>query len=71
MNHFIFFHGVGIRSPFWNSIVPILEQKSLNYSLIDLDFSSLENAFQSSKNSVREVIKKYPDRNIVIVGHSL
>ena len=71
MNHFIFFHGVGIRSPFWNSIVPILEEKSLNYSLIDLDFSSLDNAFQSSKDSVRDIIKKYPDRNIVIVGHSL
>ncbi len=71
MNHFIFFHGVGIRSPFWNSIVPILEEKSLNYSLIDLDFSSLDNAFQSSKDSVRDIIKKYPDRNIVMVGHSL
>ena len=71
MTHFIFFHGIGIRSPFWNSIVPKLEEKSLNYSLIDLDFSSLDNAFKSSRASVKGIIKKYPDRDIVIIGHSL
>ena len=71
MTHFIFFHGIGIRSPFWNSIVPMLEEKSVNYSLIDLDFSSLDRAFESSKDSVKDIIKKYPDRDIVIVGHSL
>ena len=71
MTHFIFFHGIGIRSPFWNSIIPKLEEKSLNYSLIDLDFSSLDNAFKSSRASVKGIIKKYPDRDIVIIGHSL
>jgi len=71
MNHYIFFHGIGIRSPFWNSIIPQLEKESVYYSLIDLDFSSLDNAFNSSKASVRKIIEKYPERNIVIVGHSL
>jgi len=71
MTHFIFFHGIGIRSPFWNSIVPILDKKSVNYSLIDLDFSSLDSAFESSITSVKDIIQKYPDRDIVIVGHSL
>ena len=71
MTHFIFFHGIGIRSPFWSSIVPILDNKSVNYSLIDLDFSSLDKAFESSINSVKDIIQKYPNRDIVIVGHSL
>ena len=71
MNHFIFFHGVGIRSHFWYLIVPKLEEKSIEYSLIDLDFSSLDNAFESSIQSVKEIMKKYPDRNFIIVGHSL
>ena len=71
MNHFIFFHGVGIRSHFWDIIVPKLEERSVEYSLIDLDFSSLDNAFESSIQSVREIMKKYPERNFVLVGHSL
>ena len=71
MNHFIFFHGVGIRSHFWHIIVPKLEERSIEYSLIDLDFSSLDNAFESSIRSVKEIMKKYPDRNFVLVGHSL
>jgi len=71
MNHFIFFHGVGIRSRFWDIIVPKLEENSIEYSLVDLDFSSLENAFESSIESVREIMKEHPDRNFVLVGHSL
>ena len=71
MNHFIFFHGVGIRSHFWDIIVPKLEERSIQYSLVDLDFSSLDNAFESSIQSVKEIMKKYPDRNFIIVGHSL
>ena len=71
MNHFIFFHGVGIRSHFWHIIVPKLEERSVEYSLIDLDFSSLDNAFESSIRSVKEIMKKYPGRNFVLVGHSL
>ena len=71
MNHFIFFHGVGIRSHFWDIIVPKLEERSEEYSLIDLDFSSLDNAFESSIQSVKEIMKKYPERNFVLVGHSL
>tara|TARA_B100001175_G_scaffold97949_1_gene83036 strand:+ start:22 stop:774 length:753 start_codon:yes stop_codon:yes gene_type:complete len=71
MNHFIFFHGVGIRSHFWDTIVPKLEQKSVHYSLVDLDFTSLNNAFESSIESVREIMRKHPERNFVLVGHSL
>ena len=71
MNHFIFFHGVGIRSHFWDTIIPKLEKESLQYSLVDLDFSSLDNALESSISSVREIMNKYPERNIVLVGHSL
>ena len=71
MNHFIFFHGVGIRSHFWDIIVPKLEERSIEYSLVDLDFSSLDNAFESSLKSVKEIMKKYPDRSFIIVGHSL
>jgi pimeloyl-ACP methyl ester carboxylesterase len=71
MNHFIFFHGVGIRSHFWDIIIPKLEKKSIAYSLVDLDFSSLDNAFESSIKSVKEIMKKYPDRNFILVGHSL
>ena len=71
MNHFIFFHGVGIRSPFWNTITPLLEQESIEYSLVDLDFSSLDNAFQSSTDAVKKLMNQYPDRDIVLVGHSL
>jgi len=71
MNHFIFFHGVGIRSRFWDIIVPKLEENSIEYSMVDLDFSSLENAFESSIESVREIMKEHPDRNFVLVGHSL
>ena len=71
MNHFIFFHGVGIRSPFWNSIVPKLKSESINYTLVDLDFSSLDSAFKSSIESVRTLMKEHPERNFVLVGHSL
>ena len=71
MNHFIFFHGVGIRSHFWHIIVPKLEERSIEYSLVDLDFSSLDNAFESSIKSVKEIMRKYPERNFVLVGHSL
>jgi len=71
MNHFIFFHGVGIRSHFWDTIIPKLEKKSLEYSLVDLDFTSLENALKSSISSVKEIMNKYPERNIILVGHSL
>ena len=71
MNHFIFFHGVGIRSHFWDIIVPKLEERSIEYSLVDLDFSSLDNAFESSTQSVKEIMKKHPDRSFIIVGHSL
>ena len=71
MNHFIFFHGVGIRSHFWDIIIPKLEKKSIAYSLVDLDFSSLDNAFESSIKSVKEIMKKHPDRNFILVGHSL
>jgi len=71
MNHFIFFHGVGIRSPFWNTIIPLLEKKSIKYTLVDLDFSTLDNAFKSSLSSVKKVMEEYPERNFVIVGHSL
>jgi len=71
MNHFIFFHGVGIRSHFWDTIAPKLKDKSVHYSLIDLDFSSLDNAFESSIKSVRSVMNEYPERNIILVGHSL
>jgi len=71
MNHFIFFHGVGIRSHFWHIIAQKLDKRSVEYSLVDLDFSSLNNAFESSVKSVKEIMKKYPERNFVLVGHSL
>ena len=55
MNHFIFFHGVGIRSHFWDIIVPKLEERSVEYSLVDLEFSSLDNAFESSIQSSKKL----------------
>ena len=57
MNHFIFFHVVGIRSHFWDTIIPKLEKKSLKYSLIYLDFTSLDSALESSISSVKEIEK--------------
>ena len=71
MNHFIFFHGVGLRSRFWDIIVPKLKNKSIQYSLVDLDFTSLDSAFDSSIESVRQIMREYPERNYILVGHSL
>ena len=71
MKHFIFFHGIGIRSFFWGPITPLLDEKNIHYSLIDLDFTSMEAAFNSALNGVKNIMEKYPDREIVMVGHSL
>ena len=49
----------------------MLDQKSVQYSLVDLDFTSLDNAFESSIESVREIMRNHPNRNFVLVGHSL
>ena len=71
MKHFIFFHGIGIRSFFWGPITPLLEEKNVHYSLIDLDFTSMDAAFNSALIGVKGIMEQYPDREIVMVGHSL
>ena len=71
MKHFIFFHGIGIRSFFWGPITPLLDEKNIHYSLIDLDFTSMDAAFNSALIGVKDIMEKYPDREIVMVGHSL
>ena len=45
MKHFVFFHGIGIRSFFWESIRPLLNRENIHYSLIDLDFTTMETGF--------------------------
>jgi len=71
MKHFIFFHGIGIRSSFWGLITPLLDEKNVHYSLVDLDFTSMDSAFNSALVSVKDIMDKYPDREIVMIGHSL
>ena len=71
MKHFVFFHGIGIRSFFWESIRPLLDRENIRYSFIDLDFTTMETGFNSALNSVENIIKNHPDRDIILVGHSL
>ena len=58
MKHFIFFHGIGIRSFFWGPITPLLEEKGVHYSLVDLDFTTMESAFDSALNGVEDIMRK-------------
>ena len=71
MKHFVFFHGIGIRSFFWESIRPLLDRENIRYSFIDLDFTTMETGFNSALNSVENIAKNHPDRDIILVGHSL
>ena len=71
MKHFVFFHGIGIRSFFWESIRPLLDRENIHYSFIDLDFTTMETGFNSALNSVENITKNHPDRDIILVGHSL
>ena len=65
---FICLHGFGVRGNFWDPLIPELSKLSeKNVIAPDLDFSTIDSAINSSRNS----IINNQDNVSVIIGHSL